>query len=345
LEDLQKKASRVFRCFANVRTDSLFAPPIHIEQSIRMSTFAIRPYRLEDIDDVYAAAAESREHVAPWMGWMTPEYSRDDTAKWVEQAVASWESGTSFEHLIIDTADGAIVGSCGLNQLNHVNGMCNLGYWVRSSRLGEGAARQAALLLRDFGFGTVGLNRLEIVVADGNRFSRKVAESTGAVYEGLQQLRLKVGEISHDAHVYALLNPAAKRPEGVGASRLATGMVNWLDMIVEQPEQVSQFYAEVVGLLREAVPEDAEHTSYSLQNASGTEVLGICDKAVFTDWVEGWLPYIDIVDFDDRVGKVEEAGGFVVRRMTMDYRWKGQRFCLVRDPSGAPFMLCEAGGV
>ena len=86
-----------------------------------------------------------------------------------------------------------------------------LGYWVRASRIGEGATRQAALLLRDFGFGTVGLNRLEIVVADGNGFSRKVAESVGAVYEGLQRLRLKVGDVAHDAHMYAFLNPAAKR--------------------------------------------------------------------------------------------------------------------------------------
>jgi predicted enzyme related to lactoylglutathione lyase len=227
--------------------------------------------------------------------------------------------------------------------LNRVNGVCNLGYWVRSSRLGEGAAWQAALLLRDFGFGTLGLNRLEIVVADGNHFSRKVAESTGAVYEGLQQLRLKVGEISHDAHVYTLLNPAAKRPENAGQSGLATGMVNWLDMIVKEPERVSRFYSEVVGLSREAVPEDADHTSYSLHNALGKEVLGICDEAVFPDWVQGWLPYVDVRDFDARVAKVEQAGGVIVHQMTMDYRWKGQRFCLLRDPSGAPFMLCEAG--
>ena len=26
----------------------------------------------------------------------------------------------------------------------------------------------------------------------------------------------------------------------------------------------------------------------------------------------------------------------------MDNNWKGQRMCLVRDPSGAPIMLCEA---
>lgn len=175
-----------------------------------MNPFSIRRYRLEDIDEVYAAADESREHVARWMGWMTPGYCREDARMWVEHAVDSWERGDAYEHVIIAREDGSIAGSCGLNHLDRVNGYCNLGYWVRASRIGEGAARQAALLLRDLGFGTLGLNRLEIVVAVENTFSRKVAESTGAVYEGVLQLRLKVGGVSHDAHMFALLNPAAR---------------------------------------------------------------------------------------------------------------------------------------
>ncbi len=313
-----------------------------------MSTFGIRPYRLDDIDEVYAAADESREHVSRWMDWLTPDYSREDAAKWVTQAVASWEREEAYEHLIIDTADGSIAGSCGLNFLNRVNGFCNLGYWVRASRIGEGAARQAALLLRDLGFGTVGLNRLEIVIASTNIFSRAVAESTGATYEGIQQMRLKIGDTAHDAHVYAFLNPAAKRAEGCTASGREpdaiskVGTVNWLDMIVAEPERVSRFYMEVAGLSRQAVEEDATHTSYSLHNETGKEVLGICDEAVFPDWVQGWLPYIDIDDFDKRVAKVASAGGVILKQMTMDYHRAGQRFCLVRDPSGAPLMLCEA---
>lgn len=305
-----------------------------------MSTFSIRPYQLEDVDAVYAMSDESREHVARWMGWMTPSYSRDDAARWVEQAVGSWEREEAYEHLIID-ADGALVGSCGLNQLDRANGNCNLGYWVRVSRLGEGAARQAAMLLRDFGFNTLGLNRLEIVVAVGNEFSRRVALSTGAVDEGIRAMALKIGEFSHDAHVHALLNPAAKRPittlDGV-----ATGRVNWLDMIVKDPDHVSRFYTGVAGLTRDPVPEDETHTSYSLRNAAGQGVFGICDEAVFPDWVEGWLPYLDVPDFDARVAKIVELGGEIVTEMTMDFNWKGQRFCLLRDPSGAPFMLCEA---
>jgi RimJ/RimL family protein N-acetyltransferase len=56
-------------------------------------------------------------------------------------------------------------------------------------------------------FGTLGLNRLEIRVADGNQPSRAVAEKAGALYEGLQRSRMRVREKVHDAHMYALIRP------------------------------------------------------------------------------------------------------------------------------------------
>jgi len=175
-----------------------------------MSEFNIRPYQLEDVAEIYAASDESRNHVGKWMGWMVPDYSQKDAQAWVEHAVSAWESGSEYEHVIVDAHNQGIVGSCGLNCLNRKDLVCNLGYWVRASRLGEGAAKQAAILLGDFGFRTLGYNRLEIVVAVGNSHSQRVAESVGAQYEGIQRMRLKVGEVAHDAHMYALINEEAR---------------------------------------------------------------------------------------------------------------------------------------
>ena len=174
-----------------------------------MSSFKIRQYQLNDVAEVYAAADESREHVGKWMSWMTPNYAQTDAHRWVEHAVTSWEKGSEYEHVIVD-AKGSVVGACGLNNLNRNDLVCNLGYWVRTSRLGEGAAREAALLLREFGFRTLHFNRLEIVVAVGNSYSRHVAESVGAHHEGIQRMRIKVGEVAHDAHMYAFINEAVQ---------------------------------------------------------------------------------------------------------------------------------------
>ena len=114
-----------------------------------MSRFLIRPYREHDVAGLYAAADESRREIARWMGWMSDAYSPEDTAAWVRQAIDSWQAAQAYEHVITDAADGSIVGACGLNLLNRVNGFCNLGYWVRASRFGEGAGRAATLTCSD----------------------------------------------------------------------------------------------------------------------------------------------------------------------------------------------------
>ncbi len=165
----------------------------------------LRPCEEGDGAGVYEAAVESFERVAKWMGWLTPAYSLDDAHEWARGASADWDRGLRHEFVIVDAGDGRICGCCGLNRINQEDLVCNLGYWVRDGALRRGMATAAARMLRDFGLQTLGLKRLEIVVAEGNAASRGVAEKVGALYEGLQRQRLRVGETSHDAHMYACL--------------------------------------------------------------------------------------------------------------------------------------------
>ena len=118
--------------------------------------------------------------------------------------------------------------------------------------------------------------------------------------------------------------------------------INWIDMVVSDPDRTSKFYTDVVGFTRESVKEDEEHTSYCLNNDEGQTVLGVCDRGVFPDWVHGWVPYVDVDNFEQRVANVTALGGEIVKEMSTDYNWPGQRMCLVKDPSGAPMMLCES---
>ena len=113
--------------------------------------------------------------------------------------------------MIVDSTDDVVSGCCGLNGINQKDLVCNLGYWVRESKIRQGAATEAARLLATFGHGELRLRRLEIVIAVGNSASRKVAEKLGATYEGIQRMRIKVGDLSHDAHMYALLAESRTR--------------------------------------------------------------------------------------------------------------------------------------
>lgn len=117
--------------------------------------------------------------------------------------------------------------------------------------------------------------------------------------------------------------------------------INWLDMIVDKPEETSLFYEKVFGFEREALQEDEDHTSFFVKDGN-ENVLGICDAGVFPNWVAGWLPYIDVEDFEKSVAQIELSGGSIHTQMKMNFNWEGQRFCLAIDPSGAPVMLCES---
>jgi RimJ/RimL family protein N-acetyltransferase len=80
-----------------------------------------------------------------------------------------------------------------------------VGYWVRTSRHGEGIAGRATKLAARYGFEHAGLIRAEIVMAVGNEKSRRVAEKIGAHYEGILLNRMVVGKSIFDAHMYSLL--------------------------------------------------------------------------------------------------------------------------------------------
>jgi RimJ/RimL family protein N-acetyltransferase len=177
--------------------------------------FWLRPCHESDAEAIYEAADESRERVGKWMDWPTPSYTRDDAQVWASAAAAAWGKGSACEFVIVDSTDGVLSGCCGLNRINEKDLVCNVAYWIRESKIRKGAATGAARLLAAFGHGELGLRRLEIVVATGNLPSRKVAEKLGANHEGIQRMRLKIGDLSHDAHMYALLaGPGASTAAG-----------------------------------------------------------------------------------------------------------------------------------
>lgn len=93
-------------------------------------------------------------------------------------------------------------------RLNHIQrqaGFCNLGYWVRQSREGQGAASSVVRELARFGFEQLRLNRIEIVVAVGNEASLRVARKCGAVEEGVLRNRVVMGGQPMPAHMLSLI--------------------------------------------------------------------------------------------------------------------------------------------
>lgn len=167
--------------------------------------FVIRPYQPGDAPLLYEAAAESIADIYPWMPWCHPGYTVEESEQWLQTCLADYEAKRAFDFVVHDQNTGQFLGAVAINQLHPVHQFANLGYWVRSTCAGQGIAATATWMCARFGFEELGLRRIEIVAAVGNRRSQRVAEKVGATREGVLRNRLKIGDVWHDAVMYSLI--------------------------------------------------------------------------------------------------------------------------------------------
>lgn len=178
---------------------------MEILQEVKDGVILLRPFHLDDAEETYTAVRESLADLKPWMSFAHDGYSLQDAKDFIRMTRARWEEGTLHAFVITDQKSGSIVGGISLSHIHPVYHLCNLGYWVRTSRRGEGIAVRAARLAAQYAFEKIGLIRVEIVVALNNKASQRVAEKTGAHYEGILRNRMVVGREIHDAHMYSLV--------------------------------------------------------------------------------------------------------------------------------------------
>lgn len=164
----------------------------------------LRPWRDGDAAELHEAVRESVESVGRWLPWCHAGYDMAEALAWAAHCRATWQDGTQFAFAVRDAASGALLGGCGLNELDRTHRNTNLGYWVRASRHGQGIAASAARLVARFGFAELGLVRIEIVALPDNHASRRVAAKLGAQFEGMARQRLWAWDRAHDAAIYGL---------------------------------------------------------------------------------------------------------------------------------------------
>lgn len=158
----------------------------------------LRPPTVDDADVVVGAVHSSLAELTPWMPWASAAYDTNDALAWIRGDLGD-------AHRFVMMVDGEMVGSCGLNKVDVLNGAANLGYWVRSDRAGRGHATAATKLVARFGLEQAGYHRLEVVMSTRNEASRRVAERAGATHEGILRSALALQGERHDAHVWSFV--------------------------------------------------------------------------------------------------------------------------------------------
>ncbi len=151
------------------------------------------------------AVHASVETVGPWLPWCHADYSIEDAAHWILHCQSGLAAGDHFAFAVFDKLSGELMGAAGLNQHDRLHRRANLGYWVRESCQRQGVGTAAVPLVAKFGFETLGLIRIEIVILPDNQASRRTAEKSGAIFEAISRQRLWVSGKARDAAIYALI--------------------------------------------------------------------------------------------------------------------------------------------
>jgi len=152
------------------------APPARID--LPSIGVVLRRHRADDVDALHAAIESSRDHLRPFIPFA--DQSRQETAAFIERAVATWEDRSDFRYLIIDGAegDGDVLGGCDIHRRSGPD-VAEVGYWLRSTATGRGIASVAAGVLTDVAFGIDGVERVEIHCDVANTRSAEIARRLG----------------------------------------------------------------------------------------------------------------------------------------------------------------------
>lgn len=165
----------------------------------------VRPYRADDINAVFEAARESIPELSRWMPWCHANYAIEETRTFILSRPEAWERDAEYGFGVFNQPDGRFLGGVGLNFLNRIHQMANLGYWVRSSETRRGIASRATSLVSRFAIEHLGLQVVEILAAAGNLPSQRVAEKAGATKEAVLRKRLRLHGEPVDAVMYSMV--------------------------------------------------------------------------------------------------------------------------------------------
>lgn len=179
---------------------------------LRSERLLLRPPRRSDLAALEEAIDETIDALSLWLPWARPGHSRADTRRYLRSARLARNRRHSFEFAVCDHTE-TLLGMVSLHRIDWLRRCCGMGYWLRRSAWGKGFATEAARAALEFGFGPLGLNRIEVHVALENRASQRVAEKLGLQREGVARGLEYVNGRYLDHIQYALLRGEGPRGE------------------------------------------------------------------------------------------------------------------------------------
>jgi ribosomal-protein-alanine N-acetyltransferase len=177
------------------------APPPLRPVTVAAGELLLRPWRPDDAREVLRALTDPS--ISRWSP-RAQVADLDAARRWVAVRAARWVEGAAAFWAVV-SADDQLLGSVGLREVNTVDAFAVASYWVMPESRGRGVATTALRAATAHGFAELGLHRVQLAHALGNRASCRVAEKSGFALEGVLRGSSLLPEGWSDEHLHARL--------------------------------------------------------------------------------------------------------------------------------------------
>ena len=160
----------------------------------------------QDAETIFQLIDTDRDHLRPWMPWVDPTKTVDDTKAFIQSEQENYANNKSFNTSI--WYKGTLVGLIGYVRwdFNHAN--TEIGYWLSSEYTGRGIMTRSTWAMLRHAFTTLGMRRVEIRAAVDNIPSNAIPERLGFNLEMVERQAVpgEGGNGFADVNLHAILS-------------------------------------------------------------------------------------------------------------------------------------------
>jgi RimJ/RimL family protein N-acetyltransferase len=151
----------------------------------------------------YVAGINDTE-VGAFAGYRMP-ISLEQAAGWHERNLEQMRSGEGFYFAVCELGDDRFVGTTWFKEVNKLDGNAELAIYMDRDHIGSGWGTDAERTLLEFGFGTLGLQRVWLTVNADNARAIRSYEKVGFQREGVMRRSFRIRGRLTDTVMMAIL--------------------------------------------------------------------------------------------------------------------------------------------
>ncbi len=157
-----------------------------------------------DANALFHLIDTNRAHLRRWLTWERQTQSAHDCEQFITSRLRITAENGGFTAALWHQEQ--LAGLIELQKISWIDRRSAIGYWLGKTFQGHGLMTAACRAVVDYGFDTLGLNRIEIEAAAGNKRSRAIPERLGFHQDGILRQYQQVNGHYLDLVVYSMLS-------------------------------------------------------------------------------------------------------------------------------------------